>query len=112
MLQPKKESFTKTNFFKTVRMNLLSSELNAFSMSIVTKYPPILLRSDILIISDFYLSPSPINLVFIYAVCCVKITLERTFFNLSGRAFEIISVSTFSKEMGRQFLMHFLSLFL
>ena len=71
-------------------------------MSIVTKYPPILLRSHILTISEINLPPSPINLFLIYAVCCVEIKLERTFFNLSERAFEIILVSTFNKEMVRQ----------
>ena len=72
-------------------------------MSIVTKNPPILLRSHILTISDINLPPSPINLFLIYAVCCVEIKLERTFFNLSERAFEIILVSTFNKEMSHQF---------
>ena len=100
----------KPNFFKTVRMNLWSSESNAFSMSIVTKNPPILLRSHILTISDINLPPSPINLFLIYAVCCVEIKLERTFFNLSEWAFEIILVSIFNKEMDRQFLMYLLSL--
>ena len=79
-------------------------------MSIVTKNPPILLRSHILTISDINLPPSPINLFLIYAVCYVETKLERTFFNLSERAFEIILVSTFNKEMGRQFLIYLLSL--
>ena len=79
-------------------------------MSIVTKYPPILSRSHILTISDINLPSSPINLCLIYAVCCVEIKLERTFFSLSERAFEIILVSTFNKKMGRQFLMYLLSL--
>ena len=61
-------------------------------MSIVTKNPPILLRSLILTISDINLPP-PINLFLIYAVCCVEIKLERTFFSLSERAFEIILAS-------------------
>ena len=78
-------------------------------MSIVTKNPSILLRSHILTISDINLPPSPINLFLIYAVCYVEIKLERTFFNLSERAFEIILVSTFNKEMGRQFLIYLLS---
>ena len=79
-------------------------------MSIVTKNPPILLRSHILTISDINLPPSPINLFLIYAVCYVENKLERTFFNLSERAFEIVLVSTFNKEMGRQFLIYLLSL--
>ena len=78
-------------------------------MSIVTKYPPILSRSHILTISDINLPPSPINLFLIYAVCCVEIKLERAFFSLSERAFEIILVSTFNKKMGHQFLMYLLS---
>ena len=85
-------------------MNLWSSESNTFSMSIVTKNPPILLGSHILTISDINLPPSPINLFLIYAVCCVEIKLERTFFNLSERAFEIILVSTFNKELNSHFL--------
>ena len=79
-------------------------------MSIVTKSPPILLRSHILTISDINLPPSPINLFLIHAVCCVEVKLERRFFNISERAFEAILVSTFNKEIGRQFLMYLLSL--
>ena len=71
-------------------------------MSIVTKNPSILLRSHILTISDINLPPSPINLFLIYAVCCVEIKLERTFFNLSERAFEMMS--TFNKELNSHFL--------
>ena len=82
-------------------MNLWSSESNAFSMSILTKNPPILLRSPIL---TYHLPP--INLFLIYAVFCIEIKLEKTFFNL----FEIILVSTFNKEMGRQFFIYLLSL--
>ena len=67
-------------------------------MSIVTKNPPILLRSHILTISDINLPPSPINLFLIYAVCYVETKLERTFFNLSERAFEIILVSNLIKK--------------
>ena len=100
----------KPNFFKTARTNLWSSESNAFSISIVTKNPPILLRSQTLTISDINLPSSPINLFLICAVCCVEIKLERTFFKLPERAFEIILVSTFNKEIGRQFLMYLLSL--
>ena len=79
-------------------------------MSIVTKNPPILLQSHILTISGINLPPSLIDLFLIYAVCCIEIQLERIFFNLSKRAFEIILVSTFNKEMGHQFLMYLLSL--
>ena len=69
-------------------------------MSIVSKYPPILLQSHTLTISDIKLQPSTKNLFLIYAVRCVEIKLKRTFFNLSERDFEIILVSTFNKEMG------------
>ena len=79
-------------------------------MSIVTKNPPVLLQPHILTISDINVPPSPINLFLIYAVCCVEIKLDRTFFNLSERAFETVFVSTFNKEMGRQFLIYLLSL--
>ena len=77
----------KPNFFKTARMNLWPSEANAFSLSIVTKNPPILLQSHIFSISVINLPPSLINLFLIYAVCCVEIKLERTFFSLSERTF-------------------------
>ena len=79
-------------------------------MSIATKNPPTLLRSRILTISDINLPPSPINLFLIYAVSCVETKLERTYFNLSERAFEIILLSAFNKEMGGQCLMYLLSL--
>ena len=68
-------------------------------MSIVTKYPPILLRSHIPSVSDINLPLSQINLLLIYAVC-------MQFFVLSKEAFEIIFVSIFNKEMGCQFLMY------
>ena len=45
------------------------------------------------------------NLFLMYAVCYVVIKLERKFLNFSQRAFEIILVSSFNKEIGRQFLM-------
>ena len=94
-------------------MNLCSSESNTFSVSIVTKYLPILLQSHISTISDINLPPSPINLFLIFAVCCVETELERIFFSLSERAFKIL-VSTFNKEIGCQFFMYllFLSFFL
>ena len=68
----------KPKFFKTTRINLLSSESSTVLMSVVTKCPPVLLRSYILTISDINIPPSPINLFLIYAVCCVEIELERT----------------------------------
>ena len=79
-------------------------------MSIVTTNPPVLLQSYILTISVTNLPPSPINLFLINAVCCVEIKLERIYLKLSERAFEIILVSRFDKEVGRQFLMCLLSL--
>ena len=88
----------------------MSSESNAFSMSVVTKNSPILLRTHIITISNVNLPPSPINLFLIYAVSCVEIKLERIFVNLSERTFEIILVSTFNKGIGCQFLMYLLSL--
>ena len=67
MLQPRRESFHQNQFiFNTGKMNLWSSELNAFLMSIVTKYPPILLRTHISTISYINLPPSPINLSIYY----------------------------------------------
>ena len=60
-------------------MNFWSSEWNAFSMFVVTKHPPILLRYQISTISDINLPPSPINLFLIYAVYYVEVKLERAF---------------------------------
>ena len=79
-------------------------------MSIVTNYLPTLLRSHITTISDVNLPPSSVNLFLICAVYCVEIELEKTFFSLSERAFEIILLPTFNKEMISQFLMYLLSL--
>ena len=98
----------KPNFFNMARMNLWSSESNTFSMSIVTKYPPILLQSHISTISDINLPPSPINLFLMCVVCYVEIKLERTFFNLSEWAFEIILVVTFGLPI---FNVSFVSIF-
>ena len=50
--------------------------------------------------------PSLVKLILINAICYVEINLEKTFFSLSERAFEIILVSTFNKEMNRQFLIY------
>ena len=63
----------------------------------------ILLWSHILTIWDINLPPYPRNLFWIYTVCCVEIKPERTFFNLSERAFEIILVATFNKELVTNF---------
>ena len=107
MLQHRRQSFYQNQMFlKTTRINLWSSKSNAFSMFIVTKYSPILLQSHIWTISGINLPPSPINLLLIYAVCCVEIKLERKIFNFSERAFEERN----NKEMSRQFLMYLLSL--
>ena len=76
--QPRTESFYQ-NQILLIRQGW-SCESNVFSMSIVTKYPPILLRSHISIISDINL-PSPINLFLVYAVCCFEIKIDRTFFS-------------------------------
>ena len=69
-------------------------------MSILMKYTPTLLRSHISTMSDINLPPSQINLLLIYEACCVEIKLEKTFFSLFERAFEIILVS--AKKMGHQ----------
>ena len=50
--------------------------------------------------------PSLVKLILIHAICYVEINLEKTFISLSERAFEIILVSTFNKEMNRQFLIY------
>ena len=42
----------------------------------------------------------------------LKIKLERIFFTLSERAFEIISLSTFNKGMGYHFYVSFVSIFI
>ena len=98
MLQPRRQSFHQ-NSFNMARMNLWTSESNAFSMSTETKGPPILLQLHISTMSDINLPPSLMNLYLIYAVCCVETKLDRTIFSLSERVFEIILVSTFGATL-------------
>ena len=52
------------------------------------------------------LPPSPINLFLIYAVCYFEIKLKRTFSSLFERAFEVVLVSMFNKEIRHQFFMY------
>ena len=49
---------------------------------------------------------SPVNLFSTYAVCCGEIKLGRTVLTLDARGLEIILLSTFNKEIGRQFLIN------
>ena len=79
-------------------------------ISIVTKHPSLLRMSVISMMSAINLTLSPINLFLTYAVCCGEIKLGRTFLSLDAKALEIILQSTFNKEIGRQFLINFLSL--
>ena len=56
--QSNRQSFYQNHFFNTAG-NLWSSESNAFSISIISKYPSTLLRSHISTISDINVPPSP-----------------------------------------------------
>ena len=75
-------------------------------MSIVIKSPSLLRTSVISMMSAINLPLSPINLISTYAVCCGEIKLGRTFLTLDARGLEIILLSTFNEEIGRQFLIN------
>ena len=62
--------------------------------------------SVILMISAIDQLLSPISLFWTYAGCYNEITLVRTFLSLAARALEISLQSTFSKKIGRQFLIN------
>ena len=78
-------------------------ESNAFSKSIATINPGIWLILVYSMVSSIDRTASKIVLLLTYAYWSSLIIKGNTFSNLNANAFEAILVSTFNKEIGRQF---------
>ena len=90
---------------KAFDKNFQLKESNAFSKSIAIINSGNWLILVYSMMSSIDRTVSNIVLFLTYTFWSSLITKGNTFSNLNARAFEAILVSTFNKEMGRQFLM-------